>query len=103
MNKSPQVTAASVVTMAVVFAVAMALIIYAGTRGESGCHISTAHAQTNPCRMIYVKSSSGMFVNLYWDASKVQPITNPFITRSDSYEIHTAGVGDLKIEEKPCQ
>jgi hypothetical protein len=67
-------------------------------RGKYGV---SAHEKM--CNMVYVRSVSGKFINLYSDSTLITPIANPFAVLGDKYEIHTAGVGDLKIEEFPCR
>jgi hypothetical protein len=71
---------------------------------ESPVHKVLAQ-EKDDCQYIYVKSAGDKFVELYSDSSLTDPIPNPFIVWNGhgKWELHTAGVSNLKIEERPCR
>jgi hypothetical protein len=80
-------------------AVAIVLVYYVGWK-YNPAHV---YAETKSCRIVYVKSGSGRYVNVYTDSRLTTLMANPFIVNGDKWEIHTIGIKDLAIQEVPCQ
>jgi len=63
---------------------------------------SVTHAQNRECREVYVRSEDGKFVGLYTDKTLTVPTANPFVAIDGKWELHTARIYNVKIEEVPC-
>lgn len=83
----------------ILFVLAIAIVVADGVVDYK----RSVHAETKPCHYIFVRTASDAYLSLYSDASLIMPIPNPFVVTSDKWEIHTSGVRDLKIEERPCR
>lgn len=78
----------------------LALAIYFGCKYDYPVSAATV---SDPCRMVYVKTTSSAFVDLYADDMMAIPKANPFIVRGNQWEIHTTSQRNLLITEVPCQ
>jgi hypothetical protein len=80
-------------------AAVLALAIYFGCKYD----YPVSASESDPCRMVYVKTTSSAFVDLYEDDTMSIAEANPFIVRGNQWEIHTTNQRNLVITEVPCR